>query len=172
MAAAEAELAQLLQPSPIHSDYLGMLQCITARRDKKIGQEKRLHHYKKQSLRQEAVGNRSQLLSQYFQEAREIREDILYDLGKQWYSIQKERRSAQVDPKFDRHIYKFGKRKHQIKRQAKYNLEVSVLSGVAKYVGFPAAPEISGAKSAELDSDLKAMQVCPLEESRFLRRLG
>ena len=39
-----------------------------------------------------------------------------------------------------------------------YNEEVSLLSGVAKYVGFPAAPEMSQITPREYDEDLKLME--------------
>ena len=52
------------------------------------------------------------------------------------------------------------KRSDQIRQQTAYNLEVSILSGVAKYVGFPAAPDISAARPSEIDEDLRAMKVC------------
>lgn len=42
-------------------------------------------------------------------------------------------------------------------QQSAYNREVSVLSGVAKHVGFPAAPEMEGARPSEVDSDMQAM---------------
>ena len=51
------------------------------------------------------------------------------------------------------------KRSDQIRRQAAYNKEVSLLSGIAKYVGFPAAPEIKGLKPAEIEGDLREMGV-------------
>jgi hypothetical protein len=44
-------------------------------------------------------------------------------------------------------------------QQASYNLEVSILSGIAKHVGFPAAPTIEGARASEIDDDFKAMGV-------------
>lgn len=156
---AEEELAQLRQTEPSHPLYIRNLQSISERRDTKIQQEMRLLQYKKQALRNLTLGNRSQLLSQYLQEAREIREDILYNLGKQWYDIQKERRGAQAE-ELVQYTQKFPtKRSEQVRQQAKYNTEVSILSGVAKYVGFPAAPEISSVRANELEDDLKAMKI-------------
>ncbi len=49
------------------------------------------------------------------------------------------------------------RRSQQAVRQAAYNMEVSILSGVAKYVGFPAAPDIRGVRSTEMDADIHAM---------------
>ena len=46
-------------------------------------------------------------------------------------------------------------------RQA-YNMEVQILSGIAKYIGFPAAPEVKGVASSELQQDLEAMGVSRL----------
>lgn len=169
LAAVEEELAQLHQPNPNHPDFLAMLQCITTRRDTKISQEMRLQTYKKNTLRHQTIANRSQLLSQYVQEARDIRDDNLYHLGKQWHDIQKERRSPQADDA-NRYLYQFPtKRSEQVKQQAKYNMEVSILAGVAKHVGFPAAPEIEGAREKELDDDLKAMKVRHMALSCVLR---
>lgn len=159
LAAAEAELVQLGQEYPNHPEYLAQLQTVTHRRDSKIRQEMKLLEYKKQALRNETLATRAQKHSQYFQEAREIRERILDELGKQWYDIQKERRAAQAD-ELDRYTNPFPtKRSEQVRQQTKYNLEVSILSGIAKHVGFPAAPEIEGARSREMDDDFKAMKI-------------
>ncbi|KAH0166259.1 hypothetical protein KCU67_g4382, partial [Aureobasidium melanogenum] len=159
LASAEAELEQLSLPNATHPDFLAMLQCITARRDTKIQQEITLHRYKLGTLRTQVLAERAQLHTQYFQEARELRDSLLEQLGKQWYDIQKERRQFQADQQ-DQYSYKFPtKRSDQVRNQEKYNREVSILSGMAKYRGFPAAPDIQGARTNELDDDFKAMHI-------------
>ncbi|KAI4828159.1 hypothetical protein E4T44_09800 [Aureobasidium sp. EXF-8845] len=159
LALAEAELEQLSVPNATHPDFLAMLQCITARRDTKIQQEMTLHRYKLGTLRNQILAERAQLHTQYFQEARELRDSLLEQLGKQWYDIQKERRQFQADQQ-DQYSYKFPtKRSDQVRNQEKYNREVSILSGMAKYRGFPAAPDIHGARTNELDDDFKAMHI-------------
>ncbi|KAI5238316.1 hypothetical protein E4T43_07525 [Aureobasidium subglaciale] len=159
LALAEAELEQLNLPNASHPDFLAMLQCITARRDTKIQQEITLHRYKLGTLRNQVLAERAQLHTQYFQEARELRDSLLEQLGKQWYDIQKERRQFQADQQ-DNYSYKFPtKRSDQVRNQEKYNREVSILSGMAKYRGFPAAPDIQGARNTELDDDFKAMHI-------------
>jgi hypothetical protein len=40
-----------------------------------------------------------------------------------------------------------------------YNKEVSILSGVAKYQGFPAAPDIRGATEDQVENDFDAITV-------------
>jgi hypothetical protein len=159
LAAAEAELEQLTSQNATHPEFLAMMQCITARRDTKMQQEIRLHHYKLGTLRTQTLAERAQLHTQYFQEARETRDTLLEQLGKQWYDIQKERRQFQSEQQ-DNYSYKFPtKRSDQVRNQEKYNREVSILSGMAKYRGFPAAPDIHGARKSELDDDFKAMHI-------------
>lgn len=159
IAAAEAELAELDEPDPNHLEYVRQMQCITARRDTRTRQDTLLHQYKRQALRIETIAHRSQLLSQFYQEAREVREDLLYKLGREWYIVQKERRAAQAD-ELTRytHVYT-ANRSEQLRQQARYNTEVSILAGIAKYIGFPAAPDLKGARPSEMQDDLKAMKV-------------
>ncbi|TQS38707.1 hypothetical protein Golomagni_00778 [Golovinomyces magnicellulatus] len=152
----DQEYAMLREAQPSHPEYLAMIQCIDARRDEKIRKAIRLCEYELQSLKKVAVAQRSQILVQYQQEVREVREKKLEQLGEQWYKIQHDRRSyAGICPEY---TLKFPtKRTQQISNQIAYNNEVSVLSGVAKYVGFPAAPIIAPASSSELEDDLEKM---------------
>ncbi|KAL1302489.1 hypothetical protein AAFC00_002880 [Neodothiora populina] len=159
LAAAEAELDLLNRPEPAHPEFIAQLQCITSRRDTKIQQEYARLRYKSQSIINQTLGEHAQLHTQFFQEARKIREERLDELGRTWYDIQKERRQFQAD-QADKYTYKFPtKYSDQIRNQANYNREVSIISGMQRYVGFPAAPEIHGARSTELDDDLKAMKL-------------
>ncbi|CAK4031659.1 hypothetical protein AC578_10660 [Lecanosticta acicola] len=159
LAAVDAELDMLNQPDCQHQDYVRQVACVDARRQKQIKEAEAFYKFKLQSIRRTTLAERSQLHSQYFQHARELREDVMYKLGEDWYNIQKERRQSHQE-KDDAYIFKFPtKKSDQIKQQAKYNQEVSVLSGVAKYVGFPAAPDIAGAEGDSLEDDLKAMKI-------------
>jgi hypothetical protein len=97
-------------------------------------------------------------LAQFAQDVRDIREKKLEIAGKQWYEIQHDRRG--YGSNIEDYALKFPTRKsEQLRNQVAYNSEVSVLSGIAKYVGFPAAPSMAPATSAELDYDLKRMGV-------------
>ncbi|KAK3675497.1 hypothetical protein LTR78_004580 [Recurvomyces mirabilis] len=180
IASTNAELRMLEQPDCQHPEYLAQVACVDARREKQMREAQAFYHYRLTSIRQRTIGERAQLHSQYFQCMRDMREDHLYSLGEDWYNIQKERRD-QHQAKDEDHIYKFpAKKSEQIQRQAQYNQEISVLSGVAKYVGFPAAPEIKGAEGASLDDDLKAMKIskrvtqtntAPAQTQPFYQRL-
>jgi hypothetical protein len=160
LAAMDAELELLKQPDCRHPEYLRQIACIDARYTKQATETRALRKFKLESLRRSTLAERSQLHSQYFQHARELRETVMSKLGEDWYNIQKERRQANQSND-EPYMFKFpAKKSVQIRQQAKYNQEVSVLSGVAKYVGFPAAPDITGAEGDALESDLKMMKVC------------
>jgi hypothetical protein len=159
LASFDAELEQLQQPICVHPEYLRQVACVNARREKQIREANAYRRYKLEAMQQRTLGERSQLHSQYFQEIRRIREDVLYELGEDWHNIQRARRQ-QHQEQDEQYLYKFPTKKSaQIRDQAKYNQEVSVVSGIAKYVGFPAAPEVIFAEGDPLEDDLKAMKV-------------
>jgi hypothetical protein len=152
------EEAMLRLDKPTHPEYLAMMKCIDSRRDDKLRISEKLREYELKSLKTSAVARRSQILVQYQQEVRDIRERKLELLGKQWYEIQHDRRSyAGSVPDY---TIKFPtRRSQQMQNQVAYSTEVSILSGVAKYVGFPAAPPMATATEAELADDLAKMGV-------------
>lgn len=148
----------LRQDNPTHPEYLAMMECIEARRDARIRVADKLREFEMESLRKTAIAKRSQILTQYQQHVRDLREKKLELLGKQWYEIQHDRRSyAGSVPDY---ALKFPtRRSQQIVNQVAYSNEVSILSGVAKYVGFPAAPSMASATAAELEEDFEKMGV-------------
>jgi hypothetical protein len=148
----------LKQPNCIHPEYLAMIQCLDERRDVKTTYEKNLMRYKQECLERTTIAQRHQLHSQYFQTVRKTREDILSECNQKIYELQRGRRQLGVD-EAEYSLRLPEKRSDQIRNQTAYNLEVSILSGVAKYVGFPAAPEIKPARASEIDDDLRAMKV-------------
>ena len=148
----------LKQDPPIHPEYLAMMKCIDARRDERLRIEKRRVEYTRETIEKSAVAKRGQILSQFYQEVREIREQKLALLGKQWYEIQHDRRA--YGSNVEDYALRFTtKREEQVRDQYAYNTEVSVLSGIAKYRGFPAAPAMAPATPAELEDDFKKMGV-------------
>jgi hypothetical protein len=158
LAQLDAEEAMLRQDKPIHPDYLAMLQCVDARRDEKLRVEARLMELRLETLQRSAVGKRSQILAQFYQDVREIRERKLEALGKQWYEIQHDRRG--YGSNVEDYAIRFPARKsQQVMHQLAYNTEVSILSGVAKFVGFPAAPPMAAATAAESDLDFEKISV-------------
>ncbi|KAJ4355197.1 hypothetical protein N0V95_003157 [Ascochyta clinopodiicola] len=154
----ERELEMLKQPDCTHPEYVAMIKCIDDRRAEKIDYEKTLLELKHQNLEIITAAQRHQMHSQYFQEVRHLREEILEECNRRVFELQRGRRSLGCDE--TEYMIKLPeKRSDQIRHQTAYNLEVSVLSGVAKYVGFPAAPDISAARPTEVDEDLRAMKI-------------
>lgn len=148
----------LKQDPPTHPEFLAMLRCIEERRDERIRASSCRLEYERECADRAAVARRSLILGQYYQTVRDIREKSIEQLGKEWYSVQHDRRGyAGSVPDF---ALKFPARKQQISHQVAYNKEVSILSGVAKYVGFPAAPAMASASAAEYEEDMEKMSVC------------
>ena len=158
IAQCNQELAALEQPVPVHQEFLAMKEVIDQRRNQKIEYENDLMKLRLMTLERVSIANKAQAHSQYVQTVREIRDSHLDSLNKKYYQVQRERRSCESD--VPDYIYTFTtKRSQQIIHQSAYNQEVSILAGVAKYVGFPAAPEIGSARSKEIDDDFRSMGV-------------
>jgi hypothetical protein len=158
IAAINHELQQLADPIPSHPELLKQLEVVKKYRDEKHEVERKLLIYKIGALKTKSVAERAQAHSTYFQVARDIRELHLERLSEHFYRIQRERfRTGQATPHYT--IPFATKRSKQITQQTAYNKEVSILSGVAKYVGFPAAPELAQTTVKETEDDLAKMGI-------------
>ncbi|KAJ4290636.1 Transcriptional regulatory protein [Collariella sp. IMI 366227] len=99
---------------------------------------------------------RAQIMSQFYQAVREAREKTLEELGQEWYEVQQERRrAANIIPDYG--IRFPATRTQAVRNAVSYNKEVSILSGFAKHIGFPAAPTINGASEDQVEADLEAI---------------
>lgn len=158
IARCEMELEMMTQPHCTHPDYLACIRGIDERRAEKIAQERTLMKYKMECLKRQTIAQRHQLHSQYFQQVRTIREDAIAECNHRMYELQKGRRQFGAD-EVDYGMRMPEKKSERIRQQAAYNLEVSVLSGVGKHVGFPCAPALTSARPSEVDKDLRKMEV-------------
>lgn len=154
----EQELEMLKQPNCQHPEYLAMIQAVEERRTAKVDYEKQLKQYKLQCLENTTKAERHQFHSQYLQTVRDFRENSLSECNQRIYELQRGRRQLGVE-EIEYGIRLPEKRSEQIRQQTAYNLEVSILSGVAKHVGFPAAPELRAARGTEVDDDFRAMKI-------------
>lgn len=127
-------------------------------RDAKIKHETTLLAYKIESLKAKSHAERSQIHSTYFQDARDIRERHLETVGEHFYRNQHDRFKAENNTAHYSLPFPT-RRSQQISQQTAYNKEISVLSGTAKYVGFPAAPSLKPARQNEIDEDFEKMGV-------------
>ncbi|KAJ6145265.1 hypothetical protein N7470_009160 [Penicillium chermesinum] len=158
IAKLDREMEMLTGPNPTHPEYLRQIECVARNRDKKIRYEETLFHYRKQALLNKSLAERAQAHSTFFQRIRDARERHSSAISKQFYAIQHDR--FKTDELSPHHIIPFPtRRSQQISHQTSYNLEVSIMAGVAKYVGFPAAPPLVGARPSELDDDLEKMGI-------------
>ncbi|KAL4888683.1 Sds3-like-domain-containing protein [Aspergillus ambiguus] len=152
------ELDMLNGPNPTHPEYLQNLEVIKRHRDAKINYEHTLFQYRIKALMNKSLAERAQLHSTYFQRVRDLREKHSNSISKQFYAIQHDR--FKTDELSPQHYIPFPtRRSQQIAQQTAYNQEVSIMAGVAKYVGFPAAPSLSAARPSELEEDLEKMGI-------------
>ncbi|KAL8903326.1 MAG: hypothetical protein Q9171_007443 [Xanthocarpia ochracea] len=164
LAKLDTELAMLAEPNVTHSELLGMNQVLEQRRDEKIQHENTLLKYKLGSLQNKSKAEKAQVHGQYMQSVRDIRDWNLEQVNKEWYQIHKERLGRENN--VPEYMYLFpARRSQQITHQTAYNKEISLLSGIAKYRGFPAAPEICGAKPSEIQSDFEKMGIAVQQPS-------
>ena len=136
-----------------------MVRAIGQQRLDRINLAKRALDYKVKALQTKCIADRVQCHSQYAQTVRELRDESLRAANRECYQIQQERRKLDRDD-FGCLYHLSSKRSELVAQQSSYNLEVSILSGVAKHVGFPAAPEMESATAEEKDEDLQKMGVC------------
>lgn len=153
-----AELDLLEDPNTTHPLFAGQRDACDFRRDEKIRLENVALEYKMKCLRNKVLASRAQVLAQCYQKIRAIRDDTLTELNRDFCQVQKERRQFKsVEPHY---IFQFeADRARQVENQVKYNKEVSLLSGIAKYRGFPSAPPLQGVLAEDLDADFQAMRV-------------
>ncbi|KAA6409729.1 MAG: transcriptional regulatory DEP1 [Lasallia pustulata] len=158
LAQVDEELASLAQPLCLHPGYLVMRKCLDERRDEKIHHEQMLMKYELEALQRRSIAEKAQHHGQYMQTVRDLRDRELWRAGEEWYQIQRERRSWEGNVPDCTYTFTT-RRSQQITQQIAYNTEVSLISGIAKHVGFPAAPEIGGARTTEVDDDFHSMGI-------------
>ncbi|ETN37281.1 uncharacterized protein HMPREF1541_08272 [Cyphellophora europaea CBS 101466] len=156
IAAINHELQQLAESVPSHPELLKQLEAVRKHRDEKFETEQKLLVFKIGALKVKSMSERAQVHSAFFQTMRDVREKHLDRLSEHFYRIQRERfKSEQSTANYG--IPFATKRSKQITQQTAYNKEVSILSGVAKYVGFPAAPDLAQSSTKEMEDDLAKM---------------
>jgi Fe2+ transport system protein B len=158
----DRELELLQQASCTHPDYLAQLACVDERRDDKIKYENTLLKYQLGALLNKTVAERGQTFSQYFQEVRRLRDEALESCYRELYSLQKDRRRYGTEESAT--MLYTNRRAELLEIQSARNKEASILSGISRHVGFPAAPEMASLQSDEISRDLEAMEVHELSQ--------
>lgn len=88
------EIEMKLLNEGTHPEFVAQKKVIDDRLEEKVRLANAQYHHAMKSLHISTHVNRAQLHSQYFQEARQLREDTLYNCSELWYSIQRERRAS------------------------------------------------------------------------------
>jgi hypothetical protein len=152
------ELEMLQEGNSTHPEYLTQMRCIDARRDEKIRYDNVLLRFDIQALRTKTTAERQTCHSQFFQEVRNTKDGALESAWKEYFALQRDRRSGGADTTDFTMLYN-PSRSTQIRQQTARNLEVSILAGIAKHVGFPSAPITTGLSAPEIDRDFQIMGV-------------
>ncbi|KAI5306899.1 hypothetical protein KEM56_006511 [Ascosphaera pollenicola] len=154
----QKEIDQLVNHPEEHAEYQEYISMITAHKTQKEDYERTLLSYRLQSLCVKSEVDRLRIHSSYHQNVRDVRERHLDEISAMHYRLTQDRfQSSEACPDY---VIPFPtRRSQQIAQQAAYNKEVSILAGFAKYVGFPAAPEITPAKSHECEEDLEKIGI-------------
>ena len=152
------EIALLSTAKPCHPGYIRQLESIRRYRDDKYESEQKLLVYKIKSLKAKSVAHRSQIHSAYFQTIRDVREKHLDRVGERLSRLRRDH--AKIDTDVPAYSIPYPRRRWaQINQQSAYNKEVSILSGIAKYIGFPAAPALAAAPQVEVEEDMQKIGV-------------
>ena len=164
IAALNQELAQLTGDKPTHPEYLRQLEAIEKYRNDKWHFEQHSLVFKVEALKRKSQAERAQLHSSYIQHAGDMRESKMEECARFFYQIQRDRFKTDDNMPIYTIPYPTQRAKQVLQQQA-YNKEVSILSGIAKHVGFPAAPSMAPATTADIEDDLDKMGVSRLKVS-------
>ncbi|RPB02362.1 hypothetical protein L873DRAFT_1826761 [Choiromyces venosus 120613-1] len=141
-----------------HPEFVAQKACIDQKLEEKVRLADAHYKYGMESLSITTRVSRAQVHSQYFQTVRQLREDALEKGSERLYQIQRERRAG--DALVSEFSYRIPDRQStRIKQRQQYNWEVALLSGIAKHIGFPAAPDVVGASEEEIVDDLEFMGI-------------
>lgn len=134
-----------------------MKKCLDDRLEKKLREIDNEYNLRMMAHQKRSVAIHAQIWSQYTQGAREKRAATLEGLNREWYDVQTARRNAHRVP--ERGLVFPKDPTQRVRNAVAYNTEVSTLSGIAKYEGFPAGPDVKGASPSELADDLSIIEV-------------
>lgn len=153
----ESEEQALTADVPYHPEYLNMKQCLDELHEEKLQKINKEYELILEANDRVAVARRAIIWGQFYQGIREARERMLSELNKERHETQSARRNPHRAPDY---ALLFPPAPAQRTRNAvAYNTEVSILSGMAKHIGFPAAPPMRGASVGEIEEDIEAIRV-------------
>lgn len=139
-----------------HPELEPVYARIARRRDDKIELARRHLEYKRRCIAIQTRACREQLHQQFMKEIADSRAALLLRTTEEWYRVNRERRA--MDTLVPEYTYRAADSPTaQLHEFASVNHEIALLTGISKYIGFPAAPEIKPLSEDELQDDLYAL---------------
>lgn len=139
-----------------HPELANVSQQIEHIREEKINLAQRQRDYQRKCIDNQTRASRDQLHQQYMKDVADARSRLLTKTTEQWYSINRERRA--MDTSVPDFTYRPPERRSvQLRHRQKIHDEISALMGLAKYFGFPTAPQMSTMQDDEIEADLYAL---------------
>lgn len=156
MARFKSELEMCLNGS--HPELQNVYSKIDSHREEKIRLASLSQKYKFECIDRKTRAQRTAIHQQYFKRSSDFKSSYLKEITEEWYKINKERRIMDsLVPEYSYRIPEYVE--DLVDQRAQVNEEISILTGLKKYYGFPRAPELKSIEGEELNDDLKAMNI-------------
>lgn len=134
-----------------HPELEQIYEKIKKRRDERVQRNQAALNYRLQAITNRTKAMRCHTHQQFLKDRYDLRAELLCKTTREWYQVNEERRAA------DKLVPEYGYRPENNGPGA----DVGLLVALAKYVGFPTAPSISGGTDNELESDMIALGLRP-----------
>ncbi|CAN6674873.1 transcriptional regulatory protein Dep1p [Trichomonascus vanleenenianus] len=138
-----------------HPELARVAEQIEKVRDDKIRLARAQRDYQRRCIDIQTHASRDQLHQQYFKEQADVRASLLLSTTEEWYRVNRERRA--MDALVHEYSYRARPDEMEVFYRQDLEHEISLLCGIKREIGFPAAPEVVSASPDELEEDLYAL---------------
>ncbi|KAK9245215.1 Sds3-like-domain-containing protein [Lipomyces tetrasporus] len=151
----QAEIEMCLDGT--HPELATVYDELAEARDKRISLADAHRKYRRRCIENQTRSYRTHIHQQFYKNGSNLRATMIQETTETWYKVNRERRAMDTMVPF--YGYRIPEKRSVIyrQRQAQYN-EIALLTGIAKYIGFPAAPEIKSATADEVAEDMEALR--------------
>ncbi|KAK9373977.1 Sds3-like-domain-containing protein [Lipomyces chichibuensis] len=155
IARLQAEIEMCLDGT--HPELATVYDELAEARDLRIKLADAHRKYRRRCIENQTRSYRTHIHQQLYKNNANLRAAMIQETTETWYKVNRERRAMDTVVPF--YGYKIPEKRSVIfrQRQAQYN-EIALLTGIAKYIGFPAAPEIKSATADEVAEDMEALR--------------
>lgn len=152
----ETEVKMCLEGT--HPELSALYELIYEHREAKLKIARSRRKYQLQCIDNQTRAQRDHIHQQFLKDQAESRADLLRNTTEDWYQVNRERR--EMDSIVPNESYRPPKdRVTAIHERQLLNNEISLLSGLNKYFGFPLAPSIQPATTSEIENDLMELGI-------------